>query len=46
LAGLEAAGLKPLETTGVVYNPFSGAWQKSRDTDVNYLILAVRPKDT
>jgi 2-polyprenyl-6-hydroxyphenyl methylase/3-demethylubiquinone-9 3-methyltransferase len=40
---LEAAGLKQIETVGVVYNPFGGQWQRSRDTDVNYMILASRP---
>jgi 2-polyprenyl-6-hydroxyphenyl methylase / 3-demethylubiquinone-9 3-methyltransferase len=41
-AGLAAADLKPLETVGVVYNIFTGDWQRSRDTDVNYMILASR----
>jgi 2-polyprenyl-6-hydroxyphenyl methylase / 3-demethylubiquinone-9 3-methyltransferase len=43
LAGLVASGLKPLETIGVVYNIFTGDWQRSRDTDVNYMVLASRP---
>jgi len=42
-AGLAGAGLKPLETIGVVYNIFTGDWQRSRDTDVNYMVLASRP---
>jgi len=41
-AGLAAADLKPLETVGVVYNIFTGDWQRSRDTDVNYMVLASR----
>jgi 2-polyprenyl-6-hydroxyphenyl methylase / 3-demethylubiquinone-9 3-methyltransferase len=41
-AGLAAADLKPLETVGVVYNIFTGDWQRSRDTDVNYMVLAAR----
>jgi 2-polyprenyl-6-hydroxyphenyl methylase / 3-demethylubiquinone-9 3-methyltransferase len=40
LGGLAAARLKPLETIGVVYNMFTGEWQRSRDTDVNYIVLA------
>jgi 2-polyprenyl-6-hydroxyphenyl methylase/3-demethylubiquinone-9 3-methyltransferase len=42
-AYLDAAGLKPIETVGVVFNPLSGSWQRSRDTGVNYMILATRP---
>ncbi|MGH6873521.1 MAG: bifunctional 2-polyprenyl-6-hydroxyphenol methylase/3-demethylubiquinol 3-O-methyltransferase UbiG, partial [Aestuariivirgaceae bacterium] len=41
-AGLAAADLKPLETIGLVYNVFTGNWQRSRDTDVNYIVLASR----
>ena len=41
---LEAAGLKPIETVGVIYNPLAGAWQRSKDTDVNYMTLASRPQ--
>jgi 2-polyprenyl-6-hydroxyphenyl methylase / 3-demethylubiquinone-9 3-methyltransferase len=40
---LTAAGLRPLETLGVVYNPLHGAWQRSRDADVNYMTLATKP---
>jgi 2-polyprenyl-6-hydroxyphenyl methylase / 3-demethylubiquinone-9 3-methyltransferase len=39
---LRSAGLKPIETLGVVYNPLQGTWQRSRDTDVNYLTLAMK----
>ncbi len=42
-AYLDAAGLKPIETVGVVFNPLTGSWQRSRDTDVNYMTLATRP---
>ena len=37
-----AAGLTLLETTGVFYNPITGQWNRSRDTDVNYMMLATR----
>jgi 2-polyprenyl-6-hydroxyphenyl methylase/3-demethylubiquinone-9 3-methyltransferase len=42
-AFLKSAGLRPIETLGVVYNPFNATWQRSRDTDVNYMTLATRP---
>jgi 2-polyprenyl-6-hydroxyphenyl methylase/3-demethylubiquinone-9 3-methyltransferase len=41
-AALRSAGLHVIEETGVVFNPLSGAWQESRDTDVNYMIAAER----
>jgi 2-polyprenyl-6-hydroxyphenyl methylase/3-demethylubiquinone-9 3-methyltransferase len=40
---LKAAGLKPIETVGAAFNPIAGVWQRSRDTDVNYITLATRP---
>lgn len=36
------AGLEPVEVTGMTYNPLTGRYALSRDTDVNYLIRAVR----
>jgi 2-polyprenyl-6-hydroxyphenyl methylase / 3-demethylubiquinone-9 3-methyltransferase len=39
-AALKAAGLQVAAETGVVFNPFSGRWQESRDMDVNYMIAA------
>ncbi len=41
-AAMNAAGLTLLETTGVFYNPLLDSWNKSRDTDVNYMMLATR----
>jgi 2-polyprenyl-6-hydroxyphenyl methylase / 3-demethylubiquinone-9 3-methyltransferase len=41
---LEAAGLKPVDTTGVVYNPLTGTWARSRDTDVNFMVVADKPR--
>jgi 2-polyprenyl-6-hydroxyphenyl methylase / 3-demethylubiquinone-9 3-methyltransferase len=41
-----ANGLTPLDRTGVVYNPISSEWRKSRDTDVNYMIVAQKPRQT
>jgi len=40
---LTSAGLRPLETLGVIYNPLYGTWQRSRDADVNYVSLAMKP---
>jgi 2-polyprenyl-6-hydroxyphenyl methylase / 3-demethylubiquinone-9 3-methyltransferase len=41
-AALQKAGMRIAETTGVFYNPFTDSWNKSRDTDVNYMVLAVK----
>ena len=43
-AALSKAGLAVVETTGVFYNPLTDSWNKSRDTNVNYMVLAVKPK--
>ncbi|MCB8840004.1 bifunctional 2-polyprenyl-6-hydroxyphenol methylase/3-demethylubiquinol 3-O-methyltransferase UbiG [Aurantimonas sp. VKM B-3413] len=40
---LERAGLSMIDETGVVYHPLADAWRPSRDTDVNYMVLARRP---
>jgi 2-polyprenyl-6-hydroxyphenyl methylase / 3-demethylubiquinone-9 3-methyltransferase len=39
-----AAGLKQADITGVIYNPLTGGWARSRDVDVNYMIVADKPK--
>jgi 2-polyprenyl-6-hydroxyphenyl methylase/3-demethylubiquinone-9 3-methyltransferase len=41
-AALEAAGFRVADSTGVVYNPLTGAWSLSRDMAVNYMLLAAR----
>lgn len=33
-------GLKPADESGVTYSPFRNEWKKSRDMDVNYMVLA------
>ena len=38
---IRAAGLKPTQTAGLIYNPLTGEWGLGRDTDVNYLAAAV-----
>lgn len=37
---LAASGLKVAQTSGVAFNPLSGRWSLSRDTDVNYMVTA------
>ena len=41
---LAGAGLATRDRTGVVYNPLTDRWQRSRDMDVNYMVLAEKPK--
>ena len=40
---LAAAGMSVTDRTGVVYNPLADRWQRSKDIDVNYMVLATRP---
>ncbi|WP_417670282.1 bifunctional 2-polyprenyl-6-hydroxyphenol methylase/3-demethylubiquinol 3-O-methyltransferase UbiG [Roseibium sp.] len=37
-----AEGLEIIDRTGVTYNPLLDSWNKSRDMDVNYMLLAAR----
>ena len=37
---LNAAGMSLVESTGVTYNPLTDRWQRSKDMDVNYMVLA------
>lgn len=41
----EANGLQVIDQTGVFYNVINDSWNKSRDMDVNYMMLFERPKD-
>jgi 2-polyprenyl-6-hydroxyphenyl methylase / 3-demethylubiquinone-9 3-methyltransferase len=41
---LAAAGLNQADITGVFYNPLTDTWARSRDTDVNYMVVADKPK--
>ena len=43
-APLAKEGLTVIDRTGVFYNPFTDVWNKSSDMDVNYMLLAERPK--
>jgi len=40
---LTDAGLSVIDRTGVVYSPLADRWQRSKDMDVNYMVLAERP---
>ena len=42
--GIADAGLTLKELRGVSYNPLTGNWSLSSDTDVNYMALAERPR--
>ena len=41
-AALTGAGLEPIDTTGMVYDPLADRWSLSRDTDVTYFATAIR----
>lgn len=43
-AALTAAGMRIAETTGVAFNPFADRWERSRDTSVNYMVLAEKAR--
>ncbi|MEE4012707.1 bifunctional 2-polyprenyl-6-hydroxyphenol methylase/3-demethylubiquinol 3-O-methyltransferase UbiG [Roseibium sp. FZY0029] len=42
---LQAAGLAMIDRCGVTYNPLTDTWARSRDMDVNYMMLAERAKE-
>ncbi|WP_182085182.1 bifunctional 2-polyprenyl-6-hydroxyphenol methylase/3-demethylubiquinol 3-O-methyltransferase UbiG [Aureimonas sp. ME7] len=42
-APVQAEGLRLIDETGVVYHPLADEWRRSRDRDVNYMVLARRP---
>jgi 2-polyprenyl-6-hydroxyphenyl methylase/3-demethylubiquinone-9 3-methyltransferase len=41
---IELNGLQVTAERGVIYNPFADRWQLSSDMDVNYMLVAQRPK--
>jgi 2-polyprenyl-6-hydroxyphenyl methylase/3-demethylubiquinone-9 3-methyltransferase len=43
-AAIERGGLQVTGERGVIYNPFADRWQLSSDMDVNYMLVAERPK--
>lgn len=40
---LNDMGLEIIDKSGVTFNPLTDSWNRSRDMDVNYMILAARP---
>jgi 2-polyprenyl-6-hydroxyphenyl methylase/3-demethylubiquinone-9 3-methyltransferase len=42
-AAFRAAGLAPADETGVMYIPLADRWRLTSDTDVNYMMTAVKP---
>ena len=42
---IEAAGLRPARSTGMVFDPLRGEWRLSRDVGVNFFIAAARPQE-
>ncbi|BBE73839.1 bifunctional 2-polyprenyl-6-hydroxyphenol methylase/3-demethylubiquinol 3-O-methyltransferase UbiG [Oharaeibacter diazotrophicus] len=42
-APLQDAGLVLLDRVGVVFDPLRDVWKESRDTAVNYMVIAARP---
>jgi 2-polyprenyl-6-hydroxyphenyl methylase / 3-demethylubiquinone-9 3-methyltransferase len=43
-SAIERDGLQVTGERGVIYNPFADRWQLSSDMDVNYMLVAQRPK--
>lgn len=43
---LQTAGLTMIDRCGVTYNPLTDTWARSRDMDVNYMLLAERAKNS
>ncbi|MCI5075275.1 bifunctional 2-polyprenyl-6-hydroxyphenol methylase/3-demethylubiquinol 3-O-methyltransferase UbiG [Oricola sp.] len=43
-AALQGTGLGVSRRSGVSYNPLADEWRLSRDMDVNYMVVAERPK--
>lgn len=42
---LSEAGMKPEPAQGVSFAPLTGQWNLSEDVDVNYMVVAAKPKD-
>lgn len=43
-APLAASGMHVIDRLGVFYNPVADTWNRSQDMDVNYMLMAHRPK--
>jgi 2-polyprenyl-6-hydroxyphenyl methylase/3-demethylubiquinone-9 3-methyltransferase len=42
-SALTSAGMRIAESVGVTFNPLADRWERSRDTSVNYMVLAEKP---
>ena len=42
VGGLQGNGLRVQELAGVGYNPLTDSWRLTRDTDVNYMLFAIK----
>jgi 2-polyprenyl-6-hydroxyphenyl methylase/3-demethylubiquinone-9 3-methyltransferase len=40
---LSEAGMTVVDKTGVIYHPLADRWQRSKDMDVNYMVMAEKP---
>lgn len=45
-AAIEKNGLPVIDERGVIYNPLADRWQLATDMDVNYMVVAARPKES
>lgn len=43
-SALRSRGLRTVAETGLFYNPLTSTWSFSRDTAVNFALVAVRPE--
>lgn len=43
-AALAPSGMHVIDRKGVTYNPLKDRWAQNKDLDVNYMVLAERPK--
>jgi len=43
-AAMETGGLRVTDEVGIVYNPLADEWRRADDMDVNYMMLAEKPK--
>lgn len=42
-AALKDAGQRVVQIQGLIFNPLTWSWELSRDTDVNYVVVAAKP---
>ncbi len=44
-AGIRKGGMRIRDRSGVFFNPLANVWRRSRDMDVNYMVVATKPQD-